>query len=207
MKKKILAGVLACVLLIGVGVGGTLAWLTAQTTAVTNTFTVGDINLTLDEVDVDKDSVATDNVTVNGVVRDMANAYKVIPGETITKDPTVHVQKGSEKCYVYVLIDDQMNETIDGCASYTVDSSKWTFIKDDDNGKAMYKYSTEVDASSKQQDLLVFDGVKISGKKVTKSDITTLANKTITVKAYAHQSEHLDDSVDMDANAWAALNG
>ena len=79
MKKKTLALVLALTLLVAGVVGGTLAWLTDQTAEVKNTFTVGDINIGLTETTTD---------------------YKMVPGNTIAKDPTVTVKTGSDASYV-----------------------------------------------------------------------------------------------------------
>ena len=71
VSAKALALVLVVVLLFGGALGGTLAWLTAKTDTVTNTFTVGDINIDLTETTTD---------------------YKLVPGNTIAKDPTVTVK-------------------------------------------------------------------------------------------------------------------
>ena len=49
MKKKIVSLVLVFALALALGIGGTVAWLTAQTQSVVNTFTIGDINIELDE--------------------------------------------------------------------------------------------------------------------------------------------------------------
>lgn len=48
-NKKMVAVLLAVALLIGCGIGGTLAWLMDTTPAVTNTFTVGNVDITLVE--------------------------------------------------------------------------------------------------------------------------------------------------------------
>ena len=194
MKKKILAGVLACILLIGIGVGGTLAWLTAQTTAVTNTFTVGKIQITLDEAPVGANGKETTGDRV------IENKYSIIPGDQIDKDPTVHVIKDSENCYVYVCIDDALNATNVGkCATYTV-ADTWEQVGKSGN-KTVYKYKTIVTTSGADQDLLVFDGVTISGDMVTKDNINLLKDQTIKVTAYAHQS----DNTTGDAATTAAL--
>ena len=47
MNKKIIATVGACALCVGLGVAGTLAWLTDTTDEVKNTFTTSDIDITL----------------------------------------------------------------------------------------------------------------------------------------------------------------
>ena len=52
MKKKIITLAIATVMLITVTVGATIAWLTAESKEVTNTFTVGNIKILLNEADV-----------------------------------------------------------------------------------------------------------------------------------------------------------
>ena len=207
MKKKIVAAALACVLCVGLGIGGTLAWLTAQTGPVTNTFTVGDIDLLLDEKDTDGSETGWVEGMAEG--RDTQNAYDVIPGVSVEKDPTVHVLSGSEKCWVYVLVDDQMNKAFTNSAAYTVDAANWEQVKqvvNDNSIVTMYKYKTVVDAENGQVNLVVFNGVTIS-ENITKADVDSLAGKTITVKAYAHQADNLstDATNAMNDNAWAAM--
>ena len=88
-KSKALLLTLCAVLLVAASVLGTMAYLTSTDT-VTNTFTVGKVEITLDETDV---------TNPNGP-RVKANSYKLMPGTTYTKDPTVTVLKGSEDTYV-----------------------------------------------------------------------------------------------------------
>lgn len=88
-KSKALLLTLCAVLLIAASVLGTMAYLTSTDT-VTNTFTVGKVEIKLDETDVT-------NPTGSRV---QANSYKLMPGTTYTKDPTVTVLKGSEDSYV-----------------------------------------------------------------------------------------------------------
>ena len=89
MKKKGLAMVLALVLLAVCAVSGTLAWLTAKSEVVTNTFTTSDIKVELKETTGQK--------------------YKMIPGYTISKDPKATVLAGSEECYLFVKLDKSTN--------------------------------------------------------------------------------------------------
>lgn len=86
--KKIVAALLAVVLLIGVGVGGTLAWLTAKTTDVVNTFTTSDIDVKLVETTTE---------------------YKMIPGWDIAKDPKAWIEAGSEAAYLFVKVESSAN--------------------------------------------------------------------------------------------------
>ena len=88
-KSKALLLTLCAVLLVAASVLGTMAYLTSTDT-VTNTFTIGKVEITLDETDV------TDPTGP----RVKANSYKLMPGTTYTKDPTVTVKAGSEESYV-----------------------------------------------------------------------------------------------------------
>ena len=88
-KSKALLLTLCAVLLVAASVLGTMAYLTSSA-EVKNTFTIGKVEIKLDETDV------TDP---NGP-RVKANSYKLMPGTTYTKDPTVTVLKGSEDSYV-----------------------------------------------------------------------------------------------------------
>ena len=88
-KRKALLLNLCAVLLVAASVLGTMAYLTSTDT-VTNTFTVGKVEIKLDETDV----------TNSTGPRVQANSYKLMPGTTYTKDPTVTVLNGSEESYV-----------------------------------------------------------------------------------------------------------
>ena len=111
--KKVLA-LAGCAALLVVGsVAGTIAYLTAQDEVV-NTFSVGKVNLTLDEAKVDEDGngkrLAKDGtVFVEGSGQELHkrvqnNKYKLMPGSSYYKDPTVHITKGSEECYVRMFV-------------------------------------------------------------------------------------------------------
>lgn len=93
-KSKALLLTLCAVLLVAASVLGTMAYLTSTDT-VTNTFTVGKVEIKLDEA-----KVTTDGIPVEGAGRVTANSYKLMPGTTYTKDPTVTVKAGSEESYV-----------------------------------------------------------------------------------------------------------
>ena len=93
-KSKALLLTLCAVLLIAASVLGTMAYLTSTDT-VTNTFTVGKVEIKLDEA-----KVTADGIPVEGADRVTANSYKLMPGNTYTKDPTVTVLNGSEASYV-----------------------------------------------------------------------------------------------------------
>lgn len=96
MKKttKVLALLLCAVALVVGSVMGTLAYLTYTTEIVQNTFTVGKVEIDLDEAKVNEDGEKISEERVK------ANEYHLLPGHTYIKDPTVTVKAGSDDCYV-----------------------------------------------------------------------------------------------------------
>lgn len=174
MKKKTLALVLALTLLVAGVVGGTLAWLTDQTAEVKNTFTVGDINIGLTETTTD---------------------YKMVPGNTIAKDPTVTVKAESEACWLFVKVTE--SENLDTFITYAI-AEGWTELQDG-------VYYREVPASNVDQTFSVLKGDAVTVKDtVTKAMLTAkdFANPTLTFKAYAVQK----DNVASASDAWAKVN-
>lgn len=93
-KSKALLLTLCAVLLVAASVLGTMAYLTSTDT-VTNTFTIGKVEIKLDEAKVN-----ANGIPVEGAARVTGNSYKLMPGNTYTKDPTVTVKAGSEESYV-----------------------------------------------------------------------------------------------------------
>lgn len=176
MKKKALALVLALTLLVAGVVGGTLAWLTDQTAEVKNTFTVGDINISLTETTTD---------------------YKMVPGNTIAKDPTVTVKANSEACWLFVKVTE--SENLDAFITYAI-AEGWTALPGVDG-----VYYREVPASAADQTFSVLKGDAVTvNNTVTKAMLTAkdFANPTLTFKAYAVQK----DNVASASDAWAKVN-
>ena len=103
---KTFVAMLALVLVIGCAVGGTVAWLTAQTKPVVNTFTYGDINIDLTETN---------------------ETYKMVPGYDIHKDPKAKVLAGSEECFLFVKLDESTN--FDTYLKYDI-ADDWTALTD-----------------------------------------------------------------------------
>ena len=176
MKKKTLALVLALTLLVAGVVGGTLAWLTDQTAEVKNTFTVGDINIGLTETTTD---------------------YKMVPGNTIAKDPTVTVKANSEACWLFVKV--TKSENLDTFITYAI-AEGWTALPGVDG-----VYYREVPASAADQNFSVLAGDAVTVKSdVTKTMLETAKTDapTLTFKAYAVQK----DNVASASDAWAKVN-
>ena len=159
LKPMLIA--MAVVLLLGCVTGGTLAWLTATTDEVTNTFTVGDINITLDETTSD---------------------YKMIPGYTIAKDPKVTVAANSEKCYLFVKVTKSTN--FDNYMTYEM-ASGWTAV---DGTTGVYYRVVEPSTSEQKFSVLKDDQVSVLGT-VTKAAMETAnaSKPTLTFQAAAVQ--------------------
>ena len=158
--RKILAMLMAAVLLVGASVLGTMAYLTASTDVVQNTFTVGNVALTLDEADVDMNGTPIANAT-----RVQANDYKLMPGHSYTKDPIVHVTAGSENCYVFVEVSNSIvaiesqEKNYKNIATQMTENG-WTQI----TGTNYYYYGDIVEQDDENDtDLPVFANFKISG--------------------------------------------
>lgn len=90
---------LCAVLLVAASVLGTMAYLT-DSKDVKNTFTVGNVAIKLDEAKVDENGTQVVDKDGNPVARVTRNAYKLLPGHTYVKDPTVTVLKPSVASYV-----------------------------------------------------------------------------------------------------------
>ncbi|MBQ9099438.1 MAG: hypothetical protein IJY50_08445 [Clostridia bacterium] len=110
MKKKILVvALVVCVLVLSIA-SATMAYFT-DTHSVTNTFTVGDVDITLTEAAVMQDEtngniVADPNAdpvrVENGI--DFGTAYgSLFPMQSICKDPTIN-NVGSEQAYIGAII-------------------------------------------------------------------------------------------------------
>ena len=96
--KKIVMGLVCALALVTASVMGTMAYLTS-TDEVVNTFTVGNVQIKLDEAKANPDGSLVEN---GGRVK--ANRYKLLPGHTYNKDPMVTVLEGSESSYVKMTV-------------------------------------------------------------------------------------------------------
>ena len=179
MKKKTVALLLALVLVFGVVAGGTLAWLIDKTDPVVNTFTYGNINITLTE--------------------STGNNYKIIPGKDITKDPKVTVKATSEACWLFVEVKEEGTFGADK-VTYSI-ADGWT--KGDGTKIPANVYYREVSAVTADTDFSVLKDNKIIVKDtLTKEDIKNITtNPTLTFTAYAVQKDGIADA----ATAWSKI--
>lgn len=185
-KRKTLLLAFSALLLVAVSVMGTLAYLTVTSGEVKNTFTVGSVDLTLDEIKVNEYGVPSEPAE-----RVFENVYKLIPGHTYTKDPVVYVTAGSEASYVFIkVINGLAGIEADTTIASQMTTNGWAPVA---GSEGVYKYEGTVDARKSKQDLPVFDDFTIS-KTATAKMLEEYADAEITITAYAVQADGLTAS-------------
>ena len=180
-RRALLALSLVLVMMM-VAVGGTIAWLTANTAPLTNTFTTSNINIALDESDV--------------------LDLQMVPGKTIEKDPVATVLGGSEACYLFVKIEESTN--FSAYMSYEI-ASGWTAL----DGVAGVYYRTVDESNDNQSFYILKDNHVIVSGDVTKAmmddiDADRVAEPTLTFTAYAVQQAN-GNATFTPAEAWAKV--
>ena len=182
VSTKVFLSLLALVLVVGCAVGGTIAWLTATTEPVVNTFTYGKIKIELTET--------------------TGNAYKIIPGVNISKDPKVTVKADSEACWLFVKVAEEGTFVADK-VTYSI-AEGWKVLDATNHPGVYYR---EVDAVTADTNFNVLagdttypNGVVTVSENLTKKDIKGLTETRpqLTFTAYAVQK----DGIDTAADAW-----
>lgn len=189
-KKKTLLMSLAAVLLVAAGVFGTLAYLTSTTETVENIFTVGTVDITLDEAEVDGNGKKIDDGK-----RVSVNNYKLIPGTSYDKDPTVHVSAESEDSWLFVKLNNTLKNFIsDEEIENQMKNKGWEVVNASEN---IWRQTEKVTAG---KDYVLFETFTV------KDDVGKDAKpENLTVKAFAIQAENLTEE-DANAEALKVLN-
>lgn len=218
--KKAMLMTLCAIILVVATVFGTMAYLTS-TDEVENTFTVGNIKITLDEAKVN-----TNGSPVEGADRVKANEYKLMPGHTYTKDPTIHVDAASEDCFIRAKVTLTNAKEWNAIATKYADNKVENIIKGTDDNiwwvsqpavdetantvtyTFVYKNESHTDelgkriwTSTDSKDLVLFNEIAIPGG-LTNDELKSVGASKITVVAEAIQA---DGFADADA-AWAAFS-
>ena len=96
---------LSAIALVTMSILGTVAYL-KDSTAVKNTFTVGKVDILLDEAIVDENGASVGDLDQDGKEdrTEVGNQYHLIPGKSYVKDPTITLEKGSDDSYVRMLV-------------------------------------------------------------------------------------------------------
>lgn len=203
MKKKAIVAVVALVLVLCCAMGGTLAWLVDSTTEVKNTFTYGDINISLWEHELNEDGLTLSTDVFTGKEQ---TGFKMIPGNKIKKDPTVTVKADSEASWLFVKIVESDN--FDDFMTYGV-ASGWTQLTVDAEGNAITDliYYREVAATTADTDFAVLANDSVSVKDTVKKDMLkdgVFVAPTLSFTAYAVQR---DTNITTAAQAWNIAMG
>lgn len=176
MKKRLVWLIVVAAVLLTVTVSVTLAMLIASSEPVINTFTVGNVQITLTET--------------------TGNDYKLTPGVSLQKDPTVTVKAGSEVCWVFVKITHSTD--FDNLCIYST-ADGWTALEGESG-----VYYRKVEAASTDTPFAVLKNNQVTVKdSLTEEQLNAVAVKpTLTVYAYAIQADGLANA----KIAWQALN-
>lgn len=216
--RRALMLVACAVMLVSLSVGATLAYLTAKTNEVTNTFTVGKVAITLDETAV-KAYDSTKNEYEKDDTRDRVtkNEYKLRPGVKIDKDPTIHVIKNSEDCYVRAFVTVEYKTTAETLLAQAV-TGDWvlglnttdftwkmsTKTVNEQTGMTTRVYevrhNNKVPLSATEQNLVLFTGIKLP-VTLDGNQMALLDDFQVDIVANAIQA---DGFANADA-AWAAF--
>ena len=182
---KIAALIAAIVLVIGCTAGGTVAWLVSKPAAITNVFTVGNINATLTET-----------------AKTETTEFKIVPGVDITKDPVATVKAKSENCYLFVELTEENLPAFTEADNTTRKvkyeiADGWTKLKDG-------VYYCEVTKKDTDQTFQVLKDNKVTvSNTLTKENADAITgDPKLTVAVYAVQKEGMDSA----DKAWAAAN-
>lgn len=185
VSTKVFLSLLALVLVVGCAVGGTIAWLTATTEPVVNTFTYGKIKIQLTET--------------------TGNAYKIIPGVNISKDPKVTVKADSEACWLFVKVAEEGTFVTDKVTYSIADGWK---VLDATNHPGVYYREVDAVTADTNFNVLAGDttypnGVVTVSENLTKAEANSVATQsTLTFTAYAVQK----DGINTAAEAWAQVS-
>ena len=182
-RSKVLSLVLAGTLVVSAGMFGTLAYLTDKTDKVVNTFTTSGIEIDLTET--------------------TGTEYKMVPGFTIGKDPTVTVEADSEDCYLFVKLEKSAN--FDDFLTYKM-SGGWTSL---DGVDGVFYRVVANNANDQTFEVLKDDQVTVKGT-VTEDQLAALNNgtyPTLTITAYASQQYKDNTTSFTPMDAWNNVAG
>ena len=177
LRKKLIAMVIALACVLVFGVGGTIAYLVAIAGPITNTFTYGDVSITLTET--------------------TGQDYSMIPGKTITKDPIVAVKGGSESAWLYVKVAKTMN--FDEYLSFEM-AEGWKPL--DGHPDVYYRSTTR--AYSDTSFTIIKDNAVIVSSSLTEEKMTAISVfPRVSFTAYAIQAHGVESALD----GWIKLTG
>lgn len=203
--KKTILIVAAMLLVAALSIGGTLAYLTSKTEVVKNTFTIGDVEITLAETSVADEGKG---ILAGEEVKDENNKfvgfkYHILPGLKYDKEPVVTVVADSEDCYVRAFI------TIDKRAEFDklfaankltmanvldFNTTNWTAlertIKGDDNTRTYeVRYKAKVENNAEDQALEALFTTLTVPESIDNEQLASIAGFSVSIYAQAIQAD------------------
>ena len=112
IKKKaliVLCALVSVVVIVATSVLATVAYLTSSAT-VSNVFTIGKVGITMTESKVDSEGR---KIVGEGAAQVDTNSYHLVPNKTYDKDPTIHVNDGSEDSYLFITVRNDLERIAD----------------------------------------------------------------------------------------------
>ena len=211
MKKKLLTALVLTVsaaLLVAASVMGTLAFL-ASSSAVSNTFTYGEVGIAMRESKVDEDGKDIDGDGIRTVDQ---NSYELIPNKSYVKDPAIYVKEKSVPSYLFVKVKNGIStiEKADDSENPTMKAQMivngWQLIKDNDSGEELYLYVGTSAKAEKVTGELTYVPVGGTTEEVYKifdtftikdnAAVADYAGAKVTLTAFAIQIEGFEDAKD-----------
>jgi len=175
MNKPRFYTLIAFIIAALVGTGATFAYIVASSHDVINTFTVGNVEISLNE--------------------STTNEFPLIPGATYTKDPTVTVKAESLDCYLFIKVTPTADLHL--YVDYKIDEG-WTAVA----GEAGVYYRKVFTAKSDSSFRILKDDTITIYENLDEETLSLIKiNPTLKFKAYAIQS----DIINSPESAWNAI--
>ena len=204
--KSALITAIALILTCVISIAATYAYLYDKSETVVNAFSVGSIQISLDEAKVNVYGIPVDEngneVDLKDAPRVTNNEYTLIPGRQYTKDPTIYIEGGSEDCLVFVLM--YIPQAVRNVINYDQDvdrnqikKNNWTeeytggcIPNDVENAKAykLFVYNGVVPTSEEDRKLPFFSTITVN-ESVSKDQIAQVDLNEIRITAFAIQNE------------------
>lgn len=192
MKKKLVTVCLVACMAVTAVAGGTLAYFTDKEEA-TNTFTVGNVDIKLEE---------------EGWVEDS----KLVPAAKIAKEPIITVEDGSEEAWIFaeIELDKNFADVIVKCGGenatvksempkwFNIDSTQWNYVTTEDREggsvAVVYAYKEKV---AENASATLFTEVTVAqsfGDEELGTKLPEGTKPTVKIYAKAIQTEGLNTS-------------
>lgn len=213
MKKKILTVsvlLVSALFLVAASVLGTLAFL-ASSSAVSNTFTVGDVGINMLESETNEDGEDLDGA---GIRTKDSNSYRLVPGKTYTKDPAIIVKENSVPSYLFVKVKNGIASIEDPANTMAAQmvANGWQLVKENNiTHEKLYLYvgagnaaelidtdavDAELVGTDVAQTIELFNNFKVLDEIPADIILGDFAGAKVTLTAFAIQNDGFDEAED-----------